>query len=219
MRHSHYKPPPARCFLTALAATTILATTITAAHANRLSFSNQQVRFVWANLEFLNPVVEGTMRCPLTLEGSFHSRTIPKQRGLLVGYVTRAAVSNPVCTGGRATILQELLPWHLTYQSFSGTLPNITNVTLSMIRFGFILDFLGNNCRGLTTIASPFRLIASVGGGGGGGVSGIRIDESATIPLTNGPGGLFCSLASGVFRGTGRVTLLGNNNTVSITLI
>ncbi len=209
--------PSIRTLLTTLTATAILATAITTAHANRLSVSNQQFRFVWANLEFFNALIEGTMRCPLTLEGSFHSRTVPKQRGLLVGYVTRAAVSNPVCTGGHTTLLQELLPWHLTYNSFTGTLPAITGVTLNLIRFGFIINFGGNNCRGLTTTASPFRFIAGLTAGGA--VTGLRADETSLIPLNNGPGGILCGLANGAFRGTGRVTLLGNNNAISITLI
>ncbi len=206
-----------RLLLTSLAATAILATAISTATAGRLSVSNQQIRAVWANLEFFNTAVEGTIRCPVTLEGSFHSRTIPKQIGLLVGYVTRALVSNPVCTGGRATILQELLPWHLTYQSFSGTLPNIAGVTLNLIRAGFIVNLGGNNCRALTTIGSPGRGIANIGPGGG--VTSLRADETIGIPLTNGPGGIFCNLASGVLRGTASVSLLGNTNAISITLI
>ncbi len=206
-----------RLLLTSLAATAILATAVSTATASRFSVSNQQFRAVWANLEFGNTAVAGTIRCPVTLEGSFHSRTIPKQQGLLVGYVTRALVSNPVCTGGRATVLSELLPWHLTYQSFTGTLPNITGVTLNLIRAGFIVELGGNSCLALTTTASPARGIVIPGPGGG--ITGLRADESVNIPLRNGPGGVLCALANGRFIGTARVTLQGNNNAISITLI
>ncbi len=206
-----------RLLLTSVAATAILAAAVSTATANRLAITNQQIRAVWANLEFFNTVTEGTVRCPVTLEGSFHSRTIVKVRGLLVGYVTRALVSNDVCTGGRATVLSETLPWHLTYNTFAGTLPNIGSVTLNLIRAGFIVNLGGNNCRAVTTTASPARGIVRVAGTA---VETLRADESAEIPLVNGPGGILCGLASGVFRGTSRpVTLLGNSNTISITLI
>ncbi len=208
-----------RLLLTSLAATAILATAVSTATANRFVVSNQQIRATWATLEFFNTAVAGTIRCPVTLEGSFHSRTIVKARGSLIGYVTRAAVNNPACVGGRATILQELLPWHITYNSFEGALPRITGVTLNLIRAGFIVELGGNNCRALTTIANPARGIAAVNSSGGGAVTSLEADPSATIPLTNGPGGILCSLANGVFRGTGTVTLLGTNNAISITLI
>ncbi len=216
MRHRHALCA-IRHVLTTFTTIVMLITIITTANANRLVVSNQQVRVVWEKLEFGIPPIEGTMRCLLTLEGSFHERTITKIRGLLAGYVTRAAVGNSVCTGGQMTILSELLPWHIRYESFSGTLPNIAGLTISLIRMGFIITFGGNNCRVVSTVASPFRLIASIGGGA---IAGLRIDESTFIPFSNGPGGTLCTLASGAFRGTSRpVTLLGTTNTVSVTLI
>jgi hypothetical protein len=206
-----------RLLLTGLAATAVLAAAVGTATAQRLVVSNQQIRAVWSSLELGNSVTSETLRCPVTLEGSFHSRTIVKTVGSLVGYVTRAAVSNAVCTGGHATILQETLPWHLTYQSFTGTLPNISSVTLNLIRAGFIIETAANNCRAVTTALRPARGIATVGAGGA--VTGLRADETATIPLVNGPGGFACSLATGFFRGVGAVTLLGNTTAISITLI
>ncbi len=206
-----------RLALSALIATAVLATAVTTAAATTLSVSNQQTRIVWASLEFFNTVAAGTVKCPVTLEGSFHNRSIVKQAGLLVGYVTGATVANGVCTGGNATILSELLPWHLTYNSFIGTLPNITGVTLNLIRAGFIADFGGNHCRAQTTIASPARGIAGLGFGGR--IEGLRADETSTIPLTNGPGGVFCNVANGVFRGSATVSQLGSTSSVSVTLI
>ncbi len=210
-------PHHIRLMLVALTATSILAATITIAHANRFSVSNQQFRVVWANLEASNTAVEGTVRCPLTLEGSFHGKTITKTRGLLVGYVTRPALGNNVCTGGHATILEELLPWHLTYNNFTGTLPTITGITFNLIRDAFIIDLAGNSCKGLTTVLSPARAIVIPGAGGG--ITGLRIDETATIPVTNGPGGILCGIGSIFGQGTGRVTLLGTANAISVTLI
>src|SRR4029077_9579140 len=85
-----------------------------------------------------------TVRCPVTLEGSLHSRTIPKiVRVLLIGAVSRVLIKNESCTGGTASILR--LPWHITYEGFVGTLPNIAAVLLLLQRFqfGLMVEILG----------------------------------------------------------------------------
>jgi hypothetical protein len=65
------------------------------------------IRAIWDPMEFIGPLGESA-RCPLTLEGSFHARTIAKVAYALNGYITRAAVGVPAsCTGSEATILQE----------------------------------------------------------------------------------------------------------------
>jgi hypothetical protein len=208
-----------RLLLTGLAATAILAAAVGTASAQRLSISNQQIRVVWRNLELSNTSTANVVRCPVTLEGSFHSRTIVKVRELLIGYITRARVSNEVCTGGRATILQEKLPWHLTYQSFRGTLPRIEEILLNLIRAGFLIEIPGvNNCAATTSLANPARGIALLNTTTGQ-VTGLRADETARIPLSTAPGGFACGLGSGFFTGTGAVTLLGTNCLIFITLI
>lgn len=212
MRHT------AQLLATAIAATTILALAVTGATAGRLSVTNKQFRAVWSSLELTNNVTSGTTKCPVTLEGSFHSATIRKVARALIGYITRAFVSNTVCTGGRATINQETLPWHLTYESFSGTLPEIRSVTFLLIRASFILNpNEGNGCRATTTLENPAADIASIGANGQ--ITGIRADETRGIPLVNGPGGVFCGLGTGRFSGTGAVTQLGTSTPVSIRLI
>jgi hypothetical protein len=207
-----------RLLLTGLAATAILAAAVGTASAQRLALSNQAIRVVWNSLELSNSITTNVVRCAVTLEGSFHSRTIEKIRDKLVGYVTRANVQNNQCTGGNATILNETLPWHLTYQSFRGTLPRIENILLNLIRAGFIIGIPGNNCKAITSTESPARGIANLNTTTGR-VEGLTADEGASIPLTNGPGGFACGLGSGRFRGTGVVTLLGTNNSIFITLI
>jgi hypothetical protein len=209
-----------RLLLTGLAATAILAAAVGTATANRLALSNNAIRVVWTSLELSNSVNATVVRCPVTLEGSFHSRTIEKIREKLVGYITRANVQNNQCTGGRATILQETLPWHLTYQSFRGTLPRIETILLNLIRAAFVIEIPGfNNCLAITTIENPARGIVLFEASGNGRVTGLRADETATIPLRNGPGGFACGLATGRFAGTGTVTLLGTNCSIFITLI
>jgi hypothetical protein len=207
-----------RLLLTGLAATAILAAAVGTASAERLELSNQQIRVVWTSLELSNSINGNIVRCAVTLEGSFHSRTIAKIRDKLVGYITRANVQNNQCTGGRATILNETLPWHLTYQSFTETLPAIRTILLNLIRAGFIIEIPGsNNCKAITSTESPARGIVRLGPGGR--VENLNPDPLARIPLVNGPGGFACGLATGSFEGTGVVTLLGTTNSISIRLI
>jgi hypothetical protein len=112
--------------LTALAAALLLSAALSTASASRLSVSNRNIRVTWSSLEFRSPIV--TVRCRVTIEGSFHSATIPKMEGTLVGYITRATVDSANCTNATATA--EGLPWHITYESFTGTLPRIETVRL-----------------------------------------------------------------------------------------
>jgi hypothetical protein len=204
--------------LTSLAAAAMLAAAVGTASANRLSVNRGQIRVVWSQFEFSDTVTTNVVKCPVTLEGSFHNTTFVKTRTLLVGYLSRATVSNGVCTGGRATILEGTLPWHLTYSTFAGSLPFISSVTLDLIRAGFDIEIPGvNTCKAVTSNASPGRLIALIGAGSL--VTGIRLDESVSIPLVNGNGGFGCSLGSGRFRGSGSITLLNSTLPFSIRLI
>lgn len=206
-----------RLLLAGLAATAMLAAVVGSAAAGRLSVSNKNFRITWQNLLFANTVTSGSVKCPVTLEGSFHSQTIRKVARALVGYITRAAVSSLPCTGGTVTVNQETLPWHLTYEGFIGTLPRIEGIRLLLVRDSWIINSEGNSCRRTTTTENPASVIANVGGSGQ--VTGLRADETRKIPLVNGPGGVFCGLGQGLQSGTGAVTLLGTNNAISIRLI
>src|SRR5215207_6479875 len=95
------------------------------ASATRLASSSQTIRAGFARLNFTGPW--GTTECPLTLEGSFHSRTITKTLGSLAGLITRAILG--ACLRGSGTILTATLPWHARYQGFAGTLPNINSIS------------------------------------------------------------------------------------------
>jgi hypothetical protein len=209
--------PFLRRILIVLTVVILLTAAVATATASRLSVTDQQTRIVWRSLELSTSSII-SMRCAVTLEGSFHGSTIAKTRDLLIGLITNAAVQNGQCTGGRATVLRETLPWHLTYNSFRGTLPRIESVTLNLIRAGFIIESGGVAiCKAVTSVASPARGIANIGPSGR--VEGLRADETAAIPLTNGPGGFSCGLGRGTFSGTGTVTLLGTSNSISVRLI
>ncbi|HEU4702478.1 MAG TPA: hypothetical protein VFS37_08355 [Conexibacter sp.] len=112
----------------------LLSAAVGTASARNLSVSNGNIRVTWSNLEFASTV---TVRCQITLEGSFHRNTIVKEEGTLIGAVSRATVKTESCTNARAST--EGLPWHITYEAFEGTLPAITDVFLLLERFLFRL--------------------------------------------------------------------------------
>jgi hypothetical protein len=92
-----------------------------------------------------------TITSSLTLTGSLH-RLSPKIIGLLAGVATgcRAALGE-ASFGVRAAITCELtLPWHIRYNGFEGTLPNITALRLILLNMSFrVRDLVGGmvfNC-------------------------------------------------------------------------
>jgi len=205
--------------LASLAATLLMAFAVSSASARNLSVSNTNIRVVWRELRFFDPGSGISVTCPVTLEGSFHYRTIVKLARTLIGYVTRAisGTAEPPCRGGTATIDQETLPCHLTYERFSGTLPNITRVGILLRGVSFKFTAVGIRCG-----------LRERGGANENGSGEVTIDASGnattlmannTIRFARYSGGIFCP-ASGGFEGTGEVTLLGSTTTrIRVTLI
>jgi hypothetical protein len=156
-------------FLTAtLAILTIAALTATAS-AGRLSASSQTIRATWANVGFTGPF--GTLECEVTLAGSLHTRTIAKTRGALIGFINRAELRTP-CRRGAATMLRETLPWHVQYDSFAGTLPNITAIATRVIGASFQINE-GFICLARTTAATP--AIGVFNREAGGRITNVRV--------------------------------------------
>jgi hypothetical protein len=191
----------------AIAALILLAATGVAS-ARRIELSEQRFRTVFAPLTFgaegQTPVV-----CRFTLEGSFHSKTISKVVGALVGYVTSAEVAN--CTGETARVLKETLPWHIRYVSFRGTLPAITSIRDSIIGAAFLVRAFGFvSCLYQSTTTNPITGEVLITGGVG---SRQRADETALIP-----GAGLCP--EGFFQGTGENFVLGSTTTrITIRLV
>jgi len=129
--------------LTALIAAMLLASALSIASARNLEFSNLHFRVEWSRMEFRSALV--TIRCQLTLEGSFRSRTIPKIERLWIANITRINIHEPSCTNGRVTP-GGTPPWRLTYENFAGRLPRITQLGLLLQRFQFLIEALGINC-------------------------------------------------------------------------
>jgi hypothetical protein len=193
-----------KLLLTGLAATLVMAVAVTSASANRIETSSQSFKAVWSRLTF-NDAAHVRVECPVTLEGSFHSRTLSKVCGQLIGYINVASVGS--CTGGSARANTETLPWHIQYQSFSGTLPNIEGITLTLVGSKFEINAGGVQCTAGNTQTSPAFGNVLVEPSTGR-VTGLRALEEHTIPL----GGSFaCTFASpGRFEGTATVTGAGN---------
>jgi hypothetical protein len=146
------------------------------------------------------------------MEGSFHTQTIRKVEGALLGYISRA--SNGACRGGSATITQTSLPWHITYEGFRGTLPRITELIVLLRNVNFRDTVLGVNC-GYGRPEDNARGIVNVESGGG--ISGLTPETN--IALQKLSGGIFCPNTAGFAGNPGSVTLLGTTTRVSIRLI
>jgi hypothetical protein len=195
-------------------ATFLLALAVTEASANRLSVSNRNFRIVWLPADFGNTGVGNiNIECDVTMEGSFHSATIAKTSGALVGFISRGTIAN--CINGRAEFIQTTLPWHVRYGGFEGTLPNISGVTLNIVGLGVTLEREGVTCTTHTTAAQPLVGIARTGAGGA--VNSFRGDETRTFPLSRE--GLCLFAGEGKFSGSGSFKVLGTTQTVSIRLI
>lgn len=201
-----------KLLLTGLLAALVLVAAVGTASANRLSISNKNIRAVWNKLNFTDAGRVVNIECDVTIEGSFHVNTITKTRGALIGYISRAPQPQN-CVGGGATILQESLPWHVRYDSFTGTLPRLTGVRLQLVLAAFRLN-VGFECLYRSNATEPAFGIANVETNGL--VTGLTADNTTTIPRVEGS--IFCP-ASGRFENTGRVTLLGATTNISVRLI
>lgn len=204
---------------TILTATIALAMVVGNAQAAHLRISERNIRLTWTSLEFTNTVNAETLLCPVTLEGSFHETTTVKTLGALVGYVTRASAGSS-CTGGTVSLHQESLPWHITYEGFTGTLPNIEILKLLLLNvFGEIRERGGNTCSFRTEAEHPF-VGSFVLNRTTGRLESFALEPNTRVPLTNGAGGIFCGLANGIFSGSSNTpTVLGSTTTLTVVLI
>jgi hypothetical protein len=197
-----------KLILVACAATAVMALVVGTAGARRIAATLQGYRAIWSSLNF--NAAGNLIQCPVTLEGSFHSRTISKVCGQLIGYITKAFVREASCTGGSGRALTETLPWHVQYLGFIGTLPTITGIRLILVGARFqVRNEAGTTCLAGTTQRSPGGGIVNVEAAGAART--LRADETLNIPL----GGEFVCLFSGGsnFEGTAEVFAQGSTTT------
>lgn len=208
--------------LVAFGAALVLSIAVGVASASRFSISNGSFRATWSPITYQGG--ELSVRCNVTLEGSFHSKTIAKVAEALVGYVTRAVATRP-CTGGawyylngvevlEGVTLANTLPWHIRYRSFAGTLPNIQSIGLNIVDYSFLIEspFI-RNCLFRSTAARPIQwnLVRE----GGGAIT--SVEEPATqIPLKEGVSPCPSEIT---FNETGRFTQQGTTTSMTVTLV
>ncbi|HEX5146187.1 MAG TPA: hypothetical protein VFV85_04125 [Conexibacter sp.] len=198
-------------------AAVVLATAASGgAEAKKLSLSGGASAISWSSLTFSGLGGLITIRCPVSVAGSFHSATIAKVRGSLIGNVTGAILDQSRCTGGTATLLNgterlpsgstaaNTLPWHIIYDSFTGTLPNITGVRVGLVGLALLVNvsILGStvSCLYLATAREPAFGTALLEAGR---VTGLRAEEGTSVPVATGQPGACPSRGS--FSGTATV--------------
>ncbi|MDQ2705862.1 MAG: hypothetical protein M3Y43_11900 [Pseudomonadota bacterium] len=144
---------PFKLALAATGSAVLLGLLVMPAFAGRLSSSTQSISASWTRMDFAGGF--GTVECEVTLAGTVHTRTIAKTASTLIGYLTEARVV--ACRRGGATVLGASLPWHITYRSFEGTLPNITGIGLNVIGASFQMrePTFGATCLMRSTAANP----------------------------------------------------------------
>ncbi len=199
-----------RLLLAAVLTASLTALASSSASAIQLSLSEPTFRAVWTPARFTFSGI--TVSCNVTLEGSFHRTTVAKVERSLIGHVTRATVAS--CSAGTMSVLTETLPWHVQYGSFTGTLPNISSVSLRLVGMAASWTFIGLTCLGRTEAATPAGLIADRSEAGT--LTSFRWDESLPIPLT-GSGG--CSSIRGRLGGTSSAPTGSGGRSITLSLI
>jgi hypothetical protein len=200
--------------LSALLAAMLLASALGTASARNLEVSNQRFRVRWSRLEFRSSLV--TVRCQVTLEGSFHSRTFAKVARTLIGAITRIDVFTERCTNGTARAIRPP-PWHVTYEGFTGTLPAIQTIRLLLQRFQFLIESFGVSCKYGT---STDNVTGSAVLNAAGEVTNlIPLRERNIANLLEGPG--LCPAAGTLESAVedGVVTLLASTARITLRLI
>ena len=192
------------------AAVLVLALTAAASSANLLRFSNRNIRAVWTQLRIANTLF--AVECPVTMEGSFHANEIAKVEGNLIGYITRAIAANAGCGAGRIIFLGGF-PWHVKYERYGGTLPNITSVLMRILNVDVNTERETFNCLYRSTEPASLHVAFTVAGGV---VTSLVVNETALIPKAGGSA--FCGMNAEVSKAA-TVTLLGTTNAINITLI
>lgn len=202
------------------------ATVAAIAGARNISMSDSAIRATFREFRSGGSGGSVDIRCPLTLEGSFHSRTYAKVRGTLVGQITRAAMGHPCTgTGGDMYVLNGVevqegrtvantLPWHVRYFSFNGTLPRLSAVTLDIIGFSWIYPPFGEVCLYRSTETNPARFVWNVASESR--VTGITAEPTPPVLLNSG--GILCPREI-TYQNSGTISRLATTTAISITLI
>lgn len=186
-------------------ATVLLAGLVGMASAGRLSTSELRLRATWTRLSFSGGL--GVVECEVAIEGSFHQRSITKTVGTLSGVITAGNINR--CARGGVTVLRETLPWHVQYQSFAGTLPNISAIQAAIVGLSVIIrePTFGITCLIRSTTTEPALLTFNRE------ASGVIASATAGGEIESS-----CGIA-GSFSGTTSSLVAAAGGRVTITLI
>jgi hypothetical protein len=148
---------PARNAFIVLLALGLVAIAGAAASARNLSVAEQLFLMRWPTFRFQESGGSNA-ECPVTLEGSFHSARIAKVRSLLVGFMDGATMGT--CTLNSAGFLTNTLPWHIQYESFTGSLPSIGRLRLQINEAAIWIreGFFGSRCLAVARATELFKL-------------------------------------------------------------
>ncbi|HEV7774720.1 MAG TPA: hypothetical protein VGO48_15675 [Conexibacter sp.] len=152
-----------RLLFAAVGAAVLLGALVSSASAGRLSHSSLTLDATYARMDIRGGL--GTVECEVITNETLHTRAITKTRLLLMGYITAANVNR--CARGGATFLRETLPWHVRYDSFTGTLPNITGLAKRVIGVSERITepVFRISCLFRTTPETPFIQTTNLTGG------------------------------------------------------
>jgi hypothetical protein len=197
-----------KLLLAAAGATVLLGALVSTASAGRLEISETRISAMWRSVEFALPSV--TVRCEVTLDATLHERTMIKDLGTLMGYITRAILGP--CSNGTYTILTSTLPWHIRYSDFEGTLPEITSLIVHVIGFSWRISGGGNTCLARSSTTKPLIITFH--------------RDPVTHLLTEAglsgriPTGIECFGIEGTFRSdSGSLSVSNSTTRVSVSLI
>jgi hypothetical protein len=221
-----------KMLLGALTAATMLASAIGNASANRLSIApSERFRITWTpiTLETAPEAEPLPIACNVTLEGSFHYRTIFKVLRSLIGYVTKAATQHPCSGWGEAWYhngveeaglghITDTLPWRISYEGFDGILPQIAGVRVLFSLTLTLRLVVGTLCQ----YSGNVEGVASLGGSG----EALEFVPDRNVPLFKTSGSsficrslLYPSVESGRGRVRSRITASDGSTLITVKLI
>jgi hypothetical protein len=206
--------------IAALIAACTLAAVVATANARRFAGSENHI-LAHFRAQTFEGGIGAPIVCAVSLEGSFHSRTLEKVARSLIGYLSEVRIKRP-CTGGEVWNLTaqegrpESLPWHILYERFIGALPNITGIELTLDNAAFLVSIPGvGECLFKSTTTSPMKGI--VNREAGGKATGLRLNEAAGIPLNVRLSGICPS--SGILKGEAIVGTQVGYREITVTLV
>lgn len=208
------------CIRLALLASATALVVVTAmgsvAYAGRLEWSANNFRIVWTGFNWHLGAFELGITCPLTVEGTWHTRTFAKTAELLIGHVTRAAAGGVAeCMGAGSMTAEVMPPWNVRYNGFTGRLPAISAILVRIVEMRFTIANGAVTCRLTTTAARPFKGQFNINGAG----EALTFTPDSTAGITLEGANPNCALQEGIPLNNGNVTLLNALTKLRVRLI